>query len=174
VYSAGNRRTCPGRGMNLPQRWQKKKPRRPLWSSLLPFRRSPRRRPLRLRCPRPAWLKVSTVLRSKCPRRVVVVTMLTDTLVSLSTGAKAEGSEIPSVVPVEDVAPGTQEAAIEAPEPMEVAAGEAASHHHRICSHHRICNHRGKEGRSGTRGASCCRRGCQASTAPGPPARRQG
>jgi hypothetical protein len=53
--------------------------------------------------------------------------MLTDTLVSLSTVAKAEGSEIPSVVPVEDVAPGTQEAAIEAPEPMEVAAGEAAA-----------------------------------------------
>jgi hypothetical protein len=31
------------------------------------------------------------------------------------------------VVPVEDVAPGTQEAAVEAPEPMEVAAGEAAA-----------------------------------------------
>jgi hypothetical protein len=30
-------------------------------------------------------------------------------------------------VPVEDVAPGTQEAAVEAPEPMEVAAGEAAA-----------------------------------------------
>jgi hypothetical protein len=44
----------------------------------------------------------------------------------LSTGAEAEGSEIPSAVPVEDVAPGTQEAAVEAPEPMEVAAGEAA------------------------------------------------
>jgi hypothetical protein len=29
-------------------------------------------------------------------------------------------------VPVEDVAPGTQEAALEAPEPTEVAAGEAA------------------------------------------------
>jgi hypothetical protein len=50
--------------------------------------------------------------------------MLTDTLVFLSIGAEAEGSEIPSVVPVEDVAPETQEAALEAPEPMEVAAGE--------------------------------------------------
>jgi hypothetical protein len=53
--------------------------------------------------------------------------MLTDTLVFLSTGAEAEGSDIPSAVPVEDVTPGTQEAAIEAPEPMEVAAGEAAA-----------------------------------------------
>jgi hypothetical protein len=53
--------------------------------------------------------------------------MLTDTLVLLSTGAEAEGSEIPPAVPVEDVAPETQEAAIEAPEPMEVAAGEAAA-----------------------------------------------
>jgi hypothetical protein len=53
--------------------------------------------------------------------------MLTDTLVFLSTGAEAEGREIPSAVPVEDVAPGTQEAAIEAPELMEVAAEEAAA-----------------------------------------------
>jgi hypothetical protein len=45
----------------------------------------------------------------------------------LSTGAEAEGSDIPSAVPVEDVAPGTQEAAGEAPEPMDVAAGEAAT-----------------------------------------------
>jgi hypothetical protein len=52
---------------------------------------------------------------------------LDDTLVFLSTGAEAEGSEIPSAVPVEDVAPGTQEAAVEAPELMEVAAGEAAA-----------------------------------------------
>jgi hypothetical protein len=52
--------------------------------------------------------------------------MLTDTLVFLSTGAEAEGNEIPSVVPVEDVAPKTQEAAGEASEPMEVAVGEAA------------------------------------------------
>jgi hypothetical protein len=53
--------------------------------------------------------------------------MLTDTLVFLSTGAEAEESEIPSAVPVEDVAPETQEAAVEAPEPMEVAAGEATA-----------------------------------------------
>jgi hypothetical protein len=52
--------------------------------------------------------------------------MLTDTLAFLSTGAEAKGSDIPSVVPVEDVAPGTQEATGEATEPMEVAAGEAA------------------------------------------------
>jgi hypothetical protein len=52
---------------------------------------------------------------------------LTDTLVFLPTGAEAEGREIPSAVLVEDVAPGTQEAAIEAPEQMEVAAGEAAA-----------------------------------------------
>jgi hypothetical protein len=52
---------------------------------------------------------------------------LTDTLVLLSTGAEAEGSDIPSAVPVEDVAPETQEAAGEAPEPMEVTAGEAAA-----------------------------------------------
>jgi hypothetical protein len=52
---------------------------------------------------------------------------MTDALVLLSTGAEAEGSDIPSAVPVEDVAPGTQEAAGEAPEPMEVAAGEAAA-----------------------------------------------
>jgi hypothetical protein len=50
--------------------------------------------------------------------------MLTDTLVFLSTGAEAEGSDIPSVVPIEDVAPGTQKVAAE---PMEVAAGEAAA-----------------------------------------------
>jgi hypothetical protein len=52
---------------------------------------------------------------------------MTDALVLLSTGAEAEGSKIPSVVLVEDVAPGTQEAAVEAPELMEVAAGEAAA-----------------------------------------------
>jgi hypothetical protein len=52
--------------------------------------------------------------------------MLTDTLVFLSTGAEAEGNEIPSAVPIEDVAPETQEAAVEASEPMEVATGEAA------------------------------------------------
>jgi hypothetical protein len=63
----------------------------------------------------------------KVPSRVVVVAMLTDTLDFLSTGAEAEGSEIPSAVPIEDMAPETQEAAVEAPEPMEVAAGEAAA-----------------------------------------------
>jgi hypothetical protein len=52
---------------------------------------------------------------------------MTDALGVLSTGAEAEGSEIPSAVTVEDVAPGTQEDAVEAPEPMEVAAGEAAA-----------------------------------------------
>jgi hypothetical protein len=52
---------------------------------------------------------------------------MTDALVLLSIGAEAEGSEIPSAVPVEDVAPGTQEAAVEAPVPMEVAVGEAAA-----------------------------------------------
>jgi hypothetical protein len=52
---------------------------------------------------------------------------MTDALVLLSTGAEAEGSDIPSAVPVEDVAPGIQEATGEAPEPMEVAAGEAAA-----------------------------------------------
>jgi hypothetical protein len=45
----------------------------------------------------------------------------------LSTGAEAEGSEIPSVVPFEDVAPGTQEATKEVPEPMEVTAEGAAT-----------------------------------------------
>jgi hypothetical protein len=53
--------------------------------------------------------------------------MLTDTLFFLSTGAEAGGNEIPSAVPVEDVAPETQEAAVEASEPMEVAATEAAT-----------------------------------------------
>jgi hypothetical protein len=50
---------------------------------------------------------------------------LTDTLVFLSTGAEVERSDIPSAVPVEDVAPETQEAAVEASEPMEVGAREA-------------------------------------------------
>jgi hypothetical protein len=45
----------------------------------------------------------------------------------MSTGAEAEGNDIPSAVPVEDVAPETQEVAIEASEPMEVATGEAAA-----------------------------------------------
>jgi hypothetical protein len=40
------------------------------------------------------------------------------------TGAEAEGSDIPSAVPVEDETPETQGAAGGAPEPMEVAVGE--------------------------------------------------
>jgi hypothetical protein len=43
------------------------------------------------------------------------------------TGAEAEGSDIPSAVPVEGVTPETQGAAGGAPEPMEVAVGEAAA-----------------------------------------------
>jgi hypothetical protein len=43
------------------------------------------------------------------------------------TGVEAEGSDIPSAVPVEDVMPETQGAAGGAPEPMEVAVGEAAA-----------------------------------------------
>jgi hypothetical protein len=53
--------------------------------------------------------------------------MLTDTLIFLSTGAEAGGNEISSAVPVEDVAPETKEAAVEASEPMEVTATEAAA-----------------------------------------------
>jgi hypothetical protein len=53
--------------------------------------------------------------------------MLTDTLVFLSAGAEAERGDIPSAMPVEDVAPETQEAAAEASEPMEAVAGEAAA-----------------------------------------------
>jgi hypothetical protein len=45
----------------------------------------------------------------------------------LSTGAEAEGSDIPSAVLIEDVAPKTQEAAGGAPEQMEVTVGEAAA-----------------------------------------------
>jgi hypothetical protein len=52
---------------------------------------------------------------------------MTDALVFLLTGVEAEGNDIPSAVPIEDVAPGTQEATRKAPEPMEVAAGEAAA-----------------------------------------------
>jgi hypothetical protein len=45
---------------------------------------------------------------------------MTDTLVLLSTGVGAEGSDILAAVPVEDVTPATQGAASRAPEPMEV------------------------------------------------------
>jgi hypothetical protein len=72
-------------------------------------------------------LKVSTLLKLECLHRVVVVAMLTNALDFLSIGAEAEGRDIPSAVPVEDVAPETQEAAVEASEPMEVATGEAAA-----------------------------------------------
>jgi hypothetical protein len=113
--------------MNPPQRWRKKKPRRPLRSPLPPLRWSPKRRSPKLRCPSPAWLKVSTLLWLRCLRRVVVVALLTDTLVFLLTGAEVERNDILSAVPVEDVAPETQEAAVEASEPMEVAATEAAA-----------------------------------------------
>jgi hypothetical protein len=43
----------------------------------------------------------------------------------LLTGAETEGSTIPEVVPIESQAPETQGAAGRAPEPMEVAGGEA-------------------------------------------------
>jgi hypothetical protein len=46
-------------------------------------------------------------------------------VVFLLTGAEAEGSTIPEAVPVESQAPETQGAAGGAPEPMEVAGGEA-------------------------------------------------
>jgi hypothetical protein len=52
---------------------------------------------------------------------------MTDTLVLLSTGAEAEGSDIPAVVPIEDVTPEARGAARGAPEPVEVAVGEAAA-----------------------------------------------
>jgi hypothetical protein len=43
------------------------------------------------------------------------------------TGAEAEGNDIPSAVPVENLTPETREAIGGAPELMEVAAGEAAA-----------------------------------------------
>jgi hypothetical protein len=52
---------------------------------------------------------------------------MTDPVVLWLTGVEAEGSAIPSVVPVEDLAPETQGAAERAPEPMEVAVEEAAA-----------------------------------------------
>jgi hypothetical protein len=45
----------------------------------------------------------------------------------LMTGVEAEGSDIPAAVPVEDVTPETHGAARGAPEPAEVAGGEAAA-----------------------------------------------
>jgi hypothetical protein len=52
---------------------------------------------------------------------------MTDALVFSLTGAEAEGSDIPAAVPVENLTPETQEATGGAPEPMEVAVGEAAA-----------------------------------------------
>ena len=52
---------------------------------------------------------------------------MTDPVVLLLTGAEAEGSAIPSAVPVEDLAPETQGAAEGAPEQMEVAVEEATA-----------------------------------------------
>jgi hypothetical protein len=52
---------------------------------------------------------------------------MTDTLLLLLLGAEAERSDVPEVVPIEDVAPETQEAAGRAPEPMEVTVGEATA-----------------------------------------------
>jgi hypothetical protein len=49
---------------------------------------------------------------------------MTDPVVLLLTGAEAEGSAIPEAVPVESLAPETQEAARGAPEPMEAAVEE--------------------------------------------------
>jgi uncharacterized membrane protein len=52
---------------------------------------------------------------------------MTDALVLLSTGAEAEGSDIPAAVPVEDVTPEAQGAAREALVLIEVSVGEAAA-----------------------------------------------
>jgi hypothetical protein len=52
---------------------------------------------------------------------------MTDALVFSLTGAKDERSDMPSVVPVENLTPETQETTGGAPELMEVAAGGAAA-----------------------------------------------
>jgi hypothetical protein len=52
---------------------------------------------------------------------------MTDAAALLSTGAEAEGSDIPAAVPIEDVAPETQGAAGRAPEPAEEAVEQAAA-----------------------------------------------
>jgi hypothetical protein len=52
---------------------------------------------------------------------------MTNPVVLLLTGAEAEGSAIPSAVPVEGLAPETQGAGGRAPESMEVAVREAAA-----------------------------------------------
>jgi hypothetical protein len=51
---------------------------------------------------------------------------MTDPVILWLTGVEAEGSAIPSAVPVEDLAPEIQGPAEGAPEPMEVAVEEAA------------------------------------------------
>jgi hypothetical protein len=58
------------------------------------------------------------------PQRVVVVA---DALVFLLTGAEAEGSIIPAVVPMQNLTPQVPEAAEGAPELMEEAVGETAT-----------------------------------------------
>jgi hypothetical protein len=52
---------------------------------------------------------------------------MTDPVVLWLTGAEAEGSAIPSAVPVEDLAPETHGVAEGAPEQTEVAVEEAAA-----------------------------------------------
>jgi hypothetical protein len=58
------------------------------------------------------------------PQRVVVVA---DALVFLLTGAEAEGSDIPTAVPMQNLTPQVLEADGGAPELMEVAVEEAAT-----------------------------------------------
>jgi hypothetical protein len=50
---------------------------------------------------------------------------VTNPVVFLLTGVEAEGSTIPEAVPIESQAPETQGTAGGAPEPTEVAGGEA-------------------------------------------------
>jgi hypothetical protein len=52
---------------------------------------------------------------------------VTDALVFSLTGTEAEENDIPAAVPMENLTPETQKAAGVAPEPMEVAAREAAA-----------------------------------------------
>jgi hypothetical protein len=52
---------------------------------------------------------------------------MTDALVFSLTGAEAEGSDIPTAVPMGNLTLETQEATGGAPEPMEVTAGGAAA-----------------------------------------------
>jgi hypothetical protein len=55
------------------------------------------------------------------------------------TGAEAEGSTIPEIVPIEGVVPEIQEAAGAAPEPAEVASGGAPA----MAEEERDCNNPG-------------------------------